>query len=118
MPGVKDGKSYQCRNKITPLINRQQHVIRQTHQHLQKPPEQENLRQQDQKKLSEAERDLGDSAQHLYAKMAAEMENKPIGEALDNLAKAQQSLDRASQQLKAGVMNDGHNRERSALTEL
>ena len=118
MPGGEDGKAYQCLNEMSMLINRQQHVIRQTYQHLQKPPEQENLRQQDQKKLSEAERDLGDSAQHLYAKMAAEMENKPIGEALDNLAKAQQSLASASQQLQAGVMNDAQNRERGALAEL
>ena len=118
MPGGEDGKAYQCLNEMSMLINRQQHVIRQTHQHLQKPPEQENLRQQDQKKLSEAEGDLGDSAKHLYAKMAAEMENKPIGEALDNLAKAQQSLEGASQQLQAGVMNEAQSRERSALAEL
>src|SRR5439155_15808794 len=96
------GKAHRCLNELSRLISGQQHVIRQTHQHLQKPLEQENLRQQDRNKLSEAERDLGDSAQHLYAKMAAEMENKPIGDALDSLAKAEQSLDRASQQLKAG----------------
>ena len=74
------------------LISRQQHVIRQTHQHLQNPQAQENLQAQDRKKLSEAEADLGDSAQHLYAEMAGKMENKPIGEALDNLAKAEKSL--------------------------
>src|SRR5438132_1736849 len=96
MPGGEGGKAYQCLNELSLLINRQQHVIRQTHQHVQKPPEQENLRQQDRKKLADAEQDLGDSAEHLYAKMIAEMENRPIGEALDNLAKAQESLERAS----------------------
>jgi hypothetical protein len=118
MPGGEGGKAYQCLNELSMLISRQQHVIRQTHQHLQKPPEQENLQAQDRKKLSEAEADLGDSTQHLYAKMAAEMENKPIGEALDNLAKAEKSLDRASKLLGDNVMNEAQNRERRALAEL
>ena len=112
------GGASQCLNELSTLISRQQHVIRQTHQHLQKPPEQESLQAQDRKKLSDAEADLGDSAQHLYAKMAAEMENKPIGEALDNLAKAEKSLARASKLLGDNVMNEAQNRERLALAEL
>jgi hypothetical protein len=118
MPGGEGGEAYQCLNELSILISRQQHVIRQTHQHLQKPPEQETLQAQDRKKLSEAEADLGDSTQHLYAKMAGEMENKPIGEALDNLAKAEKSLDRASKLLGDNVMNEAQNRERRALAEL
>jgi hypothetical protein len=118
MPGGEGGQAYQCLNELSMLISRQQHVIRQTHQHLQKPPEQENLQAQDRKKLSEAEADLGDSTQHLYAKMAGEMENKPIGEALDNLAKAEKSLDRASKLLGDNVMNEAQNGERRALAEL
>jgi len=50
--------------------------------------------------------------------MAARMENKPIGEALDNLAKAEKSLDRASSLLADNVMNEAQNRERRALAEL
>src|SRR5437764_7982493 len=103
---------------MSALINRQQHVIRQTHQHLQKPQAQQNLQEQDRKKLAGAEGDLGESAQHLYAKMASELENKPIGEALDNLAKAGKSLDRASKLLDDNVMNDAQKGERIALTEL
>jgi hypothetical protein len=118
MPGGESGQAYQCLNEMSMLISGQQHVIRQTHQHLQKPAEQETLQAQDRKKLSEAEADLGDSTQHLYAKMAAEMENKPIGEALDNLAKAEKSLDRASKLLGDNVMNEAQNRERRALAEL
>jgi hypothetical protein len=118
MPGGESGQAYQCLNEMSMLISDQQHVIRQTHQHLQKPAEQETLQAQDRKKLSEAEADLGESAQHLYAKMAAEMENKPIGEALDNLAKAEKSLDRASKLLGDNVMNEAQNRERRALAEL
>lgn len=118
MPGGEGGKAYQTLSEISGLINRQQHVIRQTHQALQKPPEQEAWRAQDRKKLADAEQDLSDSAQHLYAKMAAEMENKPIGDALDNLAKAQMSLDDASQNLQKNVMPEAQNKERTALSEL
>ena len=46
------------------------------------------------------------------------MENKPIGDALDNLAKAEKSLDRASKLLEDNVMNEAQNRERRALAEL
>jgi hypothetical protein len=118
VPGGEGGKAYQCLNEMSALIGRQQHIIRQTHQHLQKPQAQQNLQEQDRKKLSEAEGDLGESAQHLYAKMASEMENKPIGEALDNLAKAGKSLDRASKLLDDNVMSEAQNRERGGLAEL
>ncbi len=118
MPGGAGGKAYQTLSELSGLINRQQHIIRQTHQHLQQPPEQENVRTQDRNKLGDAEHDVGDSAQHLYAKMAAEMENKPIGDALDNLAKAETSLDSASQHLHNNVMPEAQNKERQALSEL
>src|SRR5439155_18772816 len=118
IPGGEGGKAYQCLNEMSALIGRQQHVIRQTHQHLQKPQAQQNLQEQDRKKLSEAEADLGESAQHLYAKMASEMENKPSGEAIDNLATARKSLDRASKLLDDNIMNEAQNRERGALTDL
>ena len=118
MPGGEDGKAYRCLNQLTSLINRQQHVIRQTHQHIQKPPEQENLQAQDRKKLSDAEGDLRDSSEHLYAQMAANMENKPIGDALDNLAKASGSLDQSSNLLRDNQMKEAPNRERQALMDL
>ena len=47
MPGGESGEAYRCLNELTALINRQQHVIRQTHQHVQKPQEQPNLQAQD-----------------------------------------------------------------------
>lgn len=118
MPGGEGGKPYQTLSEISTLISAQQHVIRQTHQHLSHPPDQEALRAQERKKLGLAENDLGDSARHLYAEMAAKMENQPIGEALDDLAKAEQSLGRAGQQLQANAMDEGQNSERAALTEL
>jgi hypothetical protein len=116
--GGEGGKAYQALSEMTSLIDHQQHVIRQTHQHAQKPLEQENLRSQDRRKLAEAESDLSDSARHLYAQMATEMENKPIGEALDNLAKAEKSLGDASKLLQQDVLPDAQNRERTALAEL
>jgi hypothetical protein len=118
MPGGEGGKAYATLSDLSALINRQQHIIRQTHQHLQKPQGQEALQAQDRKKLAEAETDLSKSTRHLYADMAAGMENKPIGEALDNLAKAEKSLDRAGQRLQENVMNEAQNHERSALSEL
>jgi hypothetical protein len=118
LPGGEGGKAYECLNEMSALIGRQQHVIRETHQHTQKPQAQPKLQEQDRKKLSEAESDLSDSTQHLYAKMAGEMENKPIGEALDNLAKAEKSLEAASKLLDDNVMSDAQSRERGALAEL
>jgi hypothetical protein len=118
MPGGEGGKAYEALSEMTSLIGQQQHVIRETHQHVQRPQAEESLQKQDRTKLSEAEGDLGESAQHLYAKMASEMENKPIGEALDNLAQAQKSLESASKLLSDNSMNDATSRERTALAQL
>jgi len=118
LPGGEGGQAYHTLNEITTLINRQQHVIRQTHQHVQHPPEQEALKAQDRKKLADAEGDLSDSAQHLYAKMASQMENKPIGLALDQLAKAQKSLDSANKDLQSNTLARAQSDERQALSDL
>ncbi len=118
LPGGDRGRAYECLNEMSALISRQQLVIRQTHQHLQRPPEEANLQAQERKKLSGAESDLGDSTAHLYAKMAGQMENAPIGEALDNLAKARGSLDSAGKELDANSMPVAQSSERRALTEL
>ncbi|MDB6065871.1 MAG: hypothetical protein JWR26_2079 [Pedosphaera sp.] len=118
LPGGEGGKAYQDLSEMTSLVERQQHVIRQTHQYEQAPQDQASLREQDRKKISGAEDDLGESVRHLYAKMASEMENKPIGEALDNLAKAEKSLGSASKAIQADTMKEGQNRERVALADL
>lgn len=118
LPGGQGGQAYNTLNEISTLINRQQHVIRQTHQHIQKPPAQENLAAQERKKLSDAEGDLGGSTGHLYARMAADMENQPVGEALDSLAQAQKSLTEATRSLAANNLDEAPSLERSALSEL
>lgn len=118
LPGGERGKVYEYLSEMSALIDRQQQVIRQTHQYSQKTTEPENLQAQDRTKLSEAEGDLSDSTKHLYAKMAGEMENQPIGEALDNLAKAEGSLGEASKLLQNNMLNEAPNREREALAQL
>jgi len=118
MPGGEGGQAYQCLSELTALINQQQHIIRQTHQHAQKPPEPAKLRVQDRDKLADAEADLSQSANHLYAKMASEMENKPIGDALDQLAKAEKDSNQASDSLRADTMAEAQTGERSALADL
>jgi hypothetical protein len=116
MPGGASSKA--CINELSGLINRQQHIIRQTHHHVQKPQSAENLQAQDRKKLAEAETDLGEATQHLYARTASSMENLPIGDLLDNLAKAEKSLTGASKQLAENSMPSAQNLERSALADL
>src|SRR5262249_38347178 len=90
LPGGQGGEAYQRLNEISSLINRQEHVIRQTHQYVQRPPEQENVRVQDRKKLEQAESDLRDSTRHLYAKTLAELQKKRAGLDLENLARAEE----------------------------
>ena len=118
MPGGEGGKAYQALSEMTSLIERQQHVIRETHQYEQAPDEETKLRAQDRRKLSGAEDDLNDSTRHLYAQMSTEMENKPIGEALDNLAKAERSLTSASETLEAVKIKEAQDHERAALADL
>jgi hypothetical protein len=50
--------------------------------------------------------------------MAAEMENQGIGQALDNLAKAETSLGTASKTLHDNVVGEAQNHQRGALSEL
>jgi len=118
LPGGANGEAYRGLNEISWLINRQEHVIRQTHQHILRPPEQENVRVQDRKKLEQAEADLRDSTQHLYGKIVAAIEDKPAGLNLEALAKAKESFEAATQSLQKGEMLDAQSQERSALAEL
>jgi hypothetical protein len=118
MPGGEDGKAMQCINELSALIGQQQHVIRQTHQHVQSPPELPKIRDQDRKKLADAEADLGQAAEHLYARMASDLENKPVGDALDHLAQAEKELHAASKALHQEALPEGQKQERGALADL
>lgn len=118
MPGGESGQAYEFLNELTSLISRQQQIIRQTHQHVQKPPEQPGQRAQDRRKLGEAEGDLSQSINHLHAKIASAMEGKPVGPALDPLGKAESDSGQASHSLGADAMPDAQKQERSALADL
>lgn len=113
MPGGEGGGAYKCLSELSALIARQQHIIRETHHYTQQPPSTE-----DRDKLADAETDLADSSRHLYAKIAAELENQPIGNVLDHLAAAEKWLDGAAGRLRADALPEAQSRERTALTEL
>jgi hypothetical protein len=117
MPGGEGGAPYQSINAISSLIGHQQRIIRQTHQYAQRAGE-PKADSAERANLAQAELDLGDAAQHLYADMAAKMENQPIGQALENLAKAQGSLDDAGQALKDDFLGPAQDHEREALADL
>jgi hypothetical protein len=118
IPGGAGGRAYQTLNDISSLVGFQQQAIRDTHEFAQKAPTQEQIRNQTRLGLARSEADLGTAAQHLYADMAATMENKPIGAALDNLAQAETSLNQASGWLKDNVMDQAQSQERAALAQL
>ena len=118
MPGGEHGQSYELLSELSTLINRQQHVIRQTHRHIQQPQPTAELQDQDRRKLAEAELDLQQATVHLYARIAGEMENQPVGDVLNHLALAANELERAGASLKDNFMAGASNHERSALTEL
>lgn len=117
LPGGEGGKAYALLNELSGLVDAQKHVMRETHGHLQRRYEKPELAAQDRAKLAGAERGLAEASRHLYAKMAAELENAPIGDVLDNLAKAEGALDRAGRAV-AQQEKDALRREQDALTDL
>jgi hypothetical protein len=75
-------------------------VLRETHRHLQAAYERPELRRQDREKLAAAEADLDQAARHLYARIAAEMENTDVAVVLDQLARASEALEAATRTLR------------------
>jgi hypothetical protein len=114
MPGGEGGKSYQLLEELTGLIDRQQHIIRETHRYGQASTRDP----QDGSKLASAEIDLADASRHVYARISSELENQPIGEVLDHLAQAETWLKRAGGSLQLDQLPDSESQERTALTEL
>jgi hypothetical protein len=104
-------------NECTGLIERQKHVLRQTHRFLARPPEEEAVRSQDQEKLVDAEAELAEATRHLYARMAAELEHHAIANVLDRLAAAEAELERAAAALRDSPPT-APEPEQSALAEL
>jgi hypothetical protein len=118
LPGGSEGEAYQVLKEITSMVERQQHVLRETHRHIQDPPPDAKVAQQDANKLANAEEDLHQTADHLYARLATEMENKPIGEALDHLAAASRHAEDATANLRRNQADQAQPDEHGALAQL
>lgn len=87
--------------EISGLIDRQKHVVRETHHHLHQPRRTAELQSVDREKLRGAEQEVLEASEHLYGRIAAELENQPVAEVLDHLALAQTRLGRAVVALRA-----------------
>lgn len=121
MTGSKDGKEnqrYQLLSELTGLIKQQTNLIQDTHQHLETPYPQNDMRLQDAKKLSKGEGDLATATNHFYAQIASESENTPVGEILDELSQAGEQMTRATASLQDDVAQEGKQQEQGALTHL
>ena len=115
--GGEGGGDYEALSEMTSLVGRQQHVIRDTHQATQRPAARESTQAQIRSGLSQTEGELAAAAQHLYAEMAATLEDQPIGDALEHLARAQTALEQASTIL-SNSLAEAQDPERSALADL
>lgn len=101
LPGGEGGAAYRWLSEMTGLIDRQKHVIRETHRHLARAYERPDLEQQDRDKLAAAEGDLAEAARHLYARIAVRMEDQDVAVVLDQLAQAEALLEAAARALAA-----------------
>ena len=117
LPGGEDGKAYRGLNELTGLIEGQRRILRQTHRYQQERGVDPELRRQDRDKLSAAEADLGQAVRHVYAKLAAELENQPIGDVLTHLSAAESWIGKARSALE-GDAPDALAKEQGALAEL
>jgi hypothetical protein len=90
--GEKRRTAFSLLGEISGLIDRQKHVVRETHSHLRDPRRDADDQRSDRAKLGAAEAEVLDSSDHLYARVATEMENQPVAEVLDELALAQTDL--------------------------
>ena len=117
MPGGEGGKAYAGLNELTGLIEGQRQILRETHRFQQATSLGADLRRQDRAKLAGAESDLGDAVRHLYAKLAAEMENQPIGDVLTHLAASEGWIEKARLALEEEAP-DAMAKEQGALAEL
>ncbi len=118
MPGGEKGKAYEMLGELTQLIERQRLILRQTHRYNQAPDSDLKVREGERGTLQDAESELGDSVTQLYAKLAADFENKPIADTLDHLAMAGTYMERATTALRNDFASQAIPTEQSALTEL
>ncbi|MEO6054755.1 MAG: hypothetical protein ABIP97_12145, partial [Chthoniobacterales bacterium] len=118
LEGKGKGKSGECLHKLTAMIHKQQDILRQTHRQSQKPAITETQQKEDQHKLSFAQDDLRKSAGHLYAEIAEAMEKEDIGNILDQLSLAEESMAKAGTRLDLPDNPAAETEEQSALQYL
>ena len=113
---AEEGKAYQFMKALSGLISGQEEVIRQTHDQLQTGTDQS--RKPNRQKLAAAEYDLGNSARNLQAEMAGSLGTAVSDESLENLARAEKSLERAGKRLDENAVAEATRQELAALSEL
>jgi hypothetical protein len=99
LPGGEKGQAYRFLSELSNLVDRQKHVLRQTHAFEQRTYSDPAVRKQDRDALAGEEKALETAARHLYGEIAARMENQDVGVVLDQLAKASEWLDRSAKAL-------------------
>jgi hypothetical protein len=118
VPGAGSGKGcYSFLKRLSELIQQQQHVIRETHHHVQRSHRSAEVEAQDRNKLAEAESDLGDSVKHLSAEMAA-LDKQIVAPVLNDLDKATEPLALATGSLQSNALPEAQKQERDALQRL
>lgn len=101
LPGGEGGQCYDLLKRLSALIERQKHVLRETHGLAGDAGRGAAERRTDRDKLAAAERDLAAASRHLYAEFAAELEHAAIGPVLDHLARAEGELEAAAEAVGA-----------------
>lgn len=118
MPGGQDGKAAKSLAAMSDLIQRQQQILRETRRFQGRNYEKEELKKQDREKLGGAEGDLRHSTEAEYARIATTLENQPVGDMLDGLAKAEESMRRATTAINDDAVEDGQQHELASLQDL
>jgi hypothetical protein len=118
LPGGEGGAAAKSLNEVSELITRQQQVLRETHHFLGSKYTSPETRTQDREKLGQAEEELKNSTDALYAKTATQFENQPIGDILEALATGGEAMRQATGALRDDAVPAARQHEQSALQAL
>jgi hypothetical protein len=118
MPGGESGMAYRGLNDLSALVENQEHVIRATHQLVERPLPAEHDGKDTPGVLASSEAELADSARYMEAEMAANPGNQAIRVVLEHLAQAEKFMAAASTLLAHIELTEAQGHEQAALTEL
>ncbi len=118
MPGGEGGSANKAMQDLSGLIERQQQILRQTRRYLGTTYPEKKLAVQDRGKLGDAESGLRQSTDSMYAKVATELENQPVGDVLEALATGSEAMQRATGAIEEDAVSSGQQQETSALQAL